>query len=264
MVAVTYIWHDCFVVETDKVMMVFDYWKDPTLSKDTLPRFLQEFNRDKSLYVMVSHFHKDHYSKTIFEWSRYYPNIHFIISKDVARHARHIFTPDSIYSGFRPDENKVIILREGEGYMDSKIYIEAFGSTDIGNSYYLETDGRSFFHAGDLNAWIWKEESTEEEVAKSIEDYKSILKTIASQHKEIDYVMFPVDSRIGSGYFTGAEMFVREIIVNHFFPMHFELGTDEMERKKFHIDASKFELYANRSKGEYIFLQTPYSKFVKF
>ncbi len=268
MIEITYIFHDCFVVETPELAIVFDFWKDPSSKHGDLPAFIKAIDKQKPLYVFVSHHHKDHYTKKIFEWACSGYNIKYILSKDVAKFARHILEERSTYNGPKPTHDQTIIIGEGETFMDDLIKVEAYGSTDIGNSYYIEInpsckDKISLFHAGDLNAWIWKDESTEEEVEKALQDYKDILKKIVTNHKEIDYVMFPVDSRIGTDYFTGAKLFVREIDVKHFFPMHFELGESEEELRRRAADAAKVDLYANKERGEYICLQTPYSKFVK-
>lgn len=72
--------------------------------------------------------------------------------------------------------------------------------------------GMKLFHAGDLNAWIWKEQSTEEEIDKSINNYISILLQIKSIHIDFDIVMFPVDSRIGSDYYIGAKIFCNTLM----------------------------------------------------
>lgn len=70
----------------------------------------------------------------------------------------------------------------------------------------------------------------------------------------------PVDSRIGTDYFTGAAMLVRSIDVRHFFPMHFALGSEEEQRHR-RRDALAFDLYANPDRGEYIGLASPYASF---
>lgn len=255
----SYIWHDCFWLQTKSANVVFDFWKDPLAPSGAIPDFIKNADKGKALYVLVSHHHKDHYSKRIFEWQKLFADIHYILSEDTARHARHIINPESLYSGPRPEN--VTIIKPGECYHDENITINAFASTDIGNSYAIELDGKSFFHAGDLNAWIWKDESTDEEVEKSISDFVEILSDIADRYPAIDYAMFPVDSRIGRDYFTGASLFVRKINVRHFFPMHFGLGENPRQQLRFQLDAAKVDLYRNRAYGEYICLQTPYSQF---
>ena len=60
------------------------------------------------------------------------------------------------------DPSSVIAMSDFDHYEDEIISVNTFPSTDIGNSYAVTIAGRTIFHAGDLNAWIWKDESTEE------------------------------------------------------------------------------------------------------
>lgn len=257
----TYIWHDCFVFENNQLIIVFDFWKDMTSRDDKSPSFIEMADKAKPIYVIVSHHHKDHFTNRIFDWDSQFNHIHYILSKDVARHVRHLLNPDSLCKGIKPDPSHITVLQPGESFSDSRLRVEAFGSTDIGNSYCVTIGGLTLFHAGDLNAWIWKDESTEEEVNDAIADYNRILTSIAAAHPVIDYAMFLVDSRIGTDYFTGARMFVRAIDVRRFFPMHFGLGDSLEQQTKYRIDAASIDLYANPARGEYICLQAPYSSF---
>ncbi len=260
MKTLTYIWHDCFIFSTPRLSVIFDYWKDPLAGDGERPLFLSRLPKDRPLYVLVSHHHKDHFVKEIFSWAQDFPLIHYIISKDTARHARHLIKGDSLYKGFRPEESQITVLKPGDVFTDSLLKVVAFGSTDIGNSYMLETEGMNIFHAGDLNAWLWKDESSEEEVKEALDCYSEILNTIYDHYPAVDIAMFPVDSRIGTGYYTGAKMLVDKIDVRRFFPMHFGLGEKE-DQTSYMEDANKIELYANQSRGEYICLQAPYSKY---
>lgn len=260
MVSVNYIYHDCFLVETDFAYMVFDFWKVP----ESTPDFPYSLDKGKPLYVFVSHFHKDHFNPEIYGWEEYLPMTHYIISRDVYRASRHFFDEDSIFKGHKVDPGKVTVLAPGESFDDGVISVMAFGSTDEGDSFYIDCDGKSFFHAGDLNAWIWKDESAPEEVEAALEDFNSILSGIAEKAPEIDFCFWPVDARLGSGYFTGAGLMLSKINVGHFFPMHFELGETAKESEEFHKAAADFHIYANKSRGEYIALLSPGDRFVSF
>ncbi len=63
MVRLTYIWHDCFLFEDERVAIVFDFWRDPMIGEegngskkeDSLPGFLCGINRD------VAHFFPMHF-----------------------------------------------------------------------------------------------------------------------------------------------------------------------------------------------------------
>lgn len=267
MVRITYVWHDCFVVETDAVAFVFDYWLDEHGENGEMPLAVERLLREKPLYVFVSHGHKDHYNPRIFGWAEEFPKIRYVVSNDVRRRIRHIVSATSVYSGPKVREDQVTALRPGESFDDGRVCVRAFPSTDIGDSYMVETSGMRFFHAGDLNAWIWKDESTEQEVKKALGDYKACLRDIAAYldtcpDRRIDYCFFPVDSRIGRDYFTGAAMMVREFDVDFLFPMHFALG-NEKERAKRREDALRFDLYANPQRGKYIALSAAGDLFLK-
>ena len=103
-------------------------------------------------------------------------------------------------------------------FCDESLKIEAFDSTDIGNSYAVTVNGIKIFHAGDLNAWIRKDESTESEISEALKTYESILDKIVSKYPEFDMAMFPVDSRLGTDYFTGAKDIFRKNMCKTLFP----------------------------------------------
>ena len=56
------IFHSGFAVETQSCVLVFDYWMDPA---DCMPVIL---SKGKPVYVLVSHFHEDYFSREIFSW----------------------------------------------------------------------------------------------------------------------------------------------------------------------------------------------------
>ena len=273
MIKVTYIYHDGFVVESPQATLVFDFWRDgaPVFADgneerthksgdEPLPRFLSAIRRDVPLYVLVSHHHKDHFNRAIFRWKDAAGSVRFIISRDTEKSIRYMLRPDTTYAGVKPAPEQVTVLRPGEEYVDDAIHVRAFGSTDIGNSYMVDLAGRRMFHAGDLNAWIWKDESTRAEVAAALRDYNAILDTIAETcGTSVDLAMFPVDSRIGTDYWEGASVFVRRFDVGIFVPMHFGLGENEADACRKAADACRFEEYANPERGLYVALQYPYS-----
>ena len=69
-------------------------------------------------------------------------------------------------------------IAKGASYSDDKVCIQAFGSTDVGVSWYIETEGKRLFHAGDLNNWHWVEECTKEESMQYEKAYLGELKDI--------------------------------------------------------------------------------------
>ncbi|MDE5870904.1 MAG: MBL fold metallo-hydrolase [Muribaculaceae bacterium] len=254
-----YIYHDCFVVKTTEAVLVFDFWKDP-YQKGPLPNPLMNVERDMPVYVFVSHGHKDHYNPAIFGWAKLFPNIRYIVSKDVSKRIKHIISPGSSYKGDKVEPSRVIALSDHDHYKDEKISVNTFPSTDVGNSYGVTIAGRTLFHAGDLNAWIWKDESTEEEVKEALDSFNAIVDMISASYEGFDLCFFPVDSRIGTNYFTGARIFLERFKIENFFPMHFELGDDPAAIASLHRDAAAFDRYASHTCHHYI-MSAPYSAY---
>lgn len=261
--SLTYIYHDCFVISTDDAVMIFDYWKDPLAGPDgkDFPPLLDEIDPGKSIYVIISHHHKDHFSRRVFLWQKRFPDIQYVISPDVFKAVKYLFKPDGTYQGFKPNPESVHVLKEGEVYSDGTVRIKAFGSTDIGNSYLVENSGYRFFHAGDLNAWLWLDESTPEEVDEARRGFTEIMEKVRTDCPALDLVMFPVDSRMGRDYWWGARFFVDNILCNLFVPMHFELVLDEADKEQRRLDAGAFDLYARRDYGSYLQLASTRSRY---
>lgn len=253
----TYIWHDGFLLETQEANIIFDYWKDVNSST---PKFLADLDKEKPLLVLVSHHHKDHYNPEIFEWSSKFRDITYILSKDTFHMARHMIVPGGIYKGPRRVSPEMVkILAPGDVSEMAGVKIEAFGSTDTGNSYLVTVEGRKIFHAGDLNAWVWKEESSPEEIKAAIDAFTAIIDPIAAANDNLYIAMFPVDARMGRGYWEGASIFVRKFKTDYFVPMHFGLGKDMDEQLHFNYCATRFKKYANPAYGDYVALTGPYS-----
>ncbi|MDE5773402.1 MAG: MBL fold metallo-hydrolase [Muribaculaceae bacterium] len=261
-VSVIYIYHDCFAVKTEDAVLIFDFWKDP-YQKGPLPNPLQNVDPDTPIYVFVSHSHKDHYNPEIFSWAEHFKNIHYIVSKDVRKRINHILNPDSIYSGPKIKDDQLTVLHHDDHYSDDIIEVRSFPSTDIGNSYAVNIAGRNIFHAGDLNAWIWKDESTQQEINKALGDFNVILNKIAQHYNRFDICFFPVDSRIGTDYFTGAAIFLRRFKIDNFLPMHYELADDPESVAGRHRDAAAFALYASPTCRHYL-LSAPYSVYTLY
>ncbi|MCH5213606.1 MAG: MBL fold metallo-hydrolase [Muribaculaceae bacterium] len=260
----TYIYHDCFLLEPDaETAVLFDYWKDPladSTNKD-FPPLLERLKSKKRVYIIVSHHHKDHFSRRIFLWAKELPDVRYIVSEDVFKAVKYMFTEGSTYAGYRPPRESLTVLKPGESFNDGCLLVKAYRSTDIGNSYAVETAELKVFHAGDLNAWLWIDESTPDEVEEARNNFTEIISEIKADYPAFDVAMFPVDSRIGREYWWGAKYFVNAVDVDLFVPMHFELTEVEGFELRHRLDAGAFELYARGSYGSYLFLQQTRSRY---
>ena len=200
----TYLYHSGFVIEGAHSTIIFDYFKD---SEDKyLKKSLAAFGG--KIYVCASHWHPDHFNKDVLLWKNIRPDTVYLFSEDIQQKKK--ISPDA-----------AIFLNKGDVWQDENIFIKAFGSTDAGISFLIETEGKKIFHAGDLNNWHWDEESTPEEIQEAEQSYLDELQMLSAEVKQLDLAMFPVDSRLGKNYKRGAEQFVDTIQTGFFTPMHF-------------------------------------------
>ena len=230
-----YIYHSGFALEADGFSILIDYFEDsdPDPAKGYVRSEL--LKRAGTLYILASHFHPDHFNPEVLKWKEQKPDIKYIFSKDILKRRR-AKADDAIY------------LKKGDAYQDELLTIKAFGSTDVGISFLIETEGRRIFHAGDLNNWHWKDESTPQEVAEAEGNYLKELDIIAKETSVMDLVMFPVDPRLGTDFMRGAQQFIDRIKTSVFVPMHF------WERP---AEVMAFGPYAESKGCRYIVLSVP-------
>ncbi|MFT4071194.1 MAG: MBL fold metallo-hydrolase [Dysgonamonadaceae bacterium] len=200
----TYVLHSCFVVESDVFTLIFDFYKDST--HEYIAKNLLDF--PGKIYVFSSHAHRDHFNPEILKWKSIRPDIQYILSKDIV--------DDGLYDG-----TEAFIIDKLETYSDECIHVKSFGSTDKGVSFRVSAQGKTIFHAGDLNNWHWNRESTEEEIREAEDLFHQELDLLAQETKQLDVCMFPIDHRLGEDYTKGAEQLLELVKVNLFVPMHF-------------------------------------------
>lgn len=205
MIKLTYIFHSCFMLETEQCVLIFDYWKD---SPDGDVKKMLE-HTGKRVYFMASHFHEDHFNPEIIAMNVQNGDKRIILSRDIIRRHR------------AKETDADVVMRKGDVYNDEYIKIKAFGSTDAGVSFMLETDGKKIFHAGDLNNWHWEDESTPQEVKKMEGDFKAVLRDIKAEYPTVNLAMFPVDPRLGTDFARGACQWLQTIKTTYLAPMHF-------------------------------------------
>lgn len=132
----TYIHHSCFLVETTACYYLFDYEKG----------LLPAMDVTKPILVLSSHAHHDHYNAEIFTMLRRrgMRRIYAVLSSDIP-------APAGV------DVMQVSPNREYQLCLGQKL--TTFRSTDVGVAFLIEDKGEIFYHAGDLNDWVWEGES---------------------------------------------------------------------------------------------------------
>jgi hypothetical protein len=201
-----YIYHSGYVIETNSFAILIDYYKDTQSYTGFVHDIL--LPSEKRLYILCSHSHLDHFRPEILSWRKQKADIRYIFSQDILEEGKASKT-DAVY------------LNKSDSYTDESLTITAFGSTDLGISFLIETEHKKLFHAGDLNNWHWNEESSREESQTYEDNYLTELEELAQTTPTLDVAMFPVDPRLGKDYMRGAEQFINRIKVDLFAPMHF-------------------------------------------
>lgn len=199
---VTYYHHSGFSVAMDDVLLVFDYWTgehgELPEDKRITVNFLKQF---RQVYVFISHEHPDHLDPVVFTWRSEAP-VTYIVSADmpVGTRGKRMAPGDSLT-------------------LSPEVSVKAFDSTDLGVSFLVDIQGVHVFHAGDLNFWHWREESTVKEIEEADDAFRQAVEPIARE--KIDLAFFPVDARQGLMYDAGANYFIMCVKPRLLIPMHF-------------------------------------------
>ena len=215
---IKYLFNSGFLIETAEFDILIDY-----VEGDFSPA------PDKRLYILASHSHGDHYSRRIWDFNG--ENVVYLLSSDIKAE----------------DAPNVCSIKKGDDFKDGGFYLQVCGSTDAGCSFLISTQGKKIFHAGDLNNWHWKNESTPEEIKEAEDYFKHELNYIAERCRHVNLAFFPVDPRLGKEYYLGPLQFIRKIKTDNFVPMHF--GGDYMACNMFKIHAKKHAAYFVKING---------------
>lgn len=204
MMKVTFLDHSGFLVETDSAALLFDWWKGelPAL-KPGVP-----------LYVFASHSHPDHFDPKIFALDDGAREVHFLLGK-----------------GIRPSRNRekwnlsldtagrcAVFAGNQRSSPFLGVSVETLSSTDEGVAFLVTLpDGKTIFHAGDLNWWHWEGEDKawNNNMAANFKRYTEPLRG-----RKIDLAMLPLDPRLGEAGFWGPKYFLELADIRTFLPMH--------------------------------------------
>ena len=199
---ITHYYHSGFSVEAGDLLFVFDYWRGEHQElnghRQLLPDKLKCF---RAVYVFISHEHIDHMDPVVFTWKDLAP-VNYIVSSDMPVGTR----------GKRMAPGDKLELEPG-------ISVTAFDSTDLGVSFLLNYHGIHVFHAGDLNFWHWRDESTLKEIEEAEREFQTAVKPL--ERTEIDVAFFPVDPRQGTMFEAGANYFILAVKPRLLIPMHY-------------------------------------------
>lgn len=196
-----YLDHSGFAVETDQHILVFDYFTDAPKNgalEDGVVT-IEKLPPNKRLAVFASHSHFDHYNKVVLDWKKIRPDSLVFLADDIA------YEPETIRVS--PSDHLHI----------DGIEVYALKSTDEGVAFLVTVDGKTLYHAGDLNWWHWEGEDAQW-LEQMEQDYKTEIGKL--QGSQIDVAFLPVDPRLENSAFWGAHYFMTTVGARFMIPMH--------------------------------------------
>lgn len=201
---VTFLDHSGFLAELPSVTLLFDWWKGK----------LPALRPGIPLLVFASHRHEDHFDPTIFTLDDGAREIRFVLGKDIKlssrNRARWDLSDDTA--------EKCQVLGGGQAAEPLPgVTVETLPSTDEGAAFLVTADGKTVFHAGDLNWWHW--EGEDKAWNRNMEaNFKQYTEPLRGRH--IDLAMLPLDPRLGEDGFRGPRYFLELADIDRFLPMH--------------------------------------------
>ena len=187
---ITYIHHSSFMAELEHTALLFDYFEGN----------IPETDREKPLFVFASHRHGDHFSRSIFDLEESRGNVTYVLSDDIwTRQVPEDLLGRTIFLG--PGEE--VSLKDGAG---NPVDIQAFKSTDQGVAFLASLEGRTIYHAGDLNWWHWEGEPASWN--RNMETgFRREIDSIAGERFDAAFV--PLDPRLEAAYGLGMDYFLQ-------------------------------------------------------
>ena len=201
---VTYHYNSGFSIQVGSTLLVFDYWEGEGRRLSEVGRLNQGILKAyEQVFVFISHAHPDHLDPVVYEWRNALPQITYVVSSDlpIGKRGRRIAALEELT-------------------LTQDISVKAFDSTDLGVSFLVTAYGMTIFHAGDLNLWHWRQESSLREIEAAEEAFYAACEPIPAG--KIDLAMFPVDPRQGMMYDAGANHFILTKKPRLFIPMHWQ------------------------------------------
>lgn len=199
---ITYIHHSSFMVEMEEAVLLFDYFEGEVSLPDS----------GKPVFIFASHRHQDHFSQNIFKLVRSSQEVYYVLSDDIWRRQ----VPEELLG-------RTVFMGPGEEvelkYADrSMLKAKAYKSTDEGVAFLVTGEGKTIYHAGDLNNWVWEGEP-EEDNRRMSENFHRELEKLEGRH--IDVAFMVLDPRQEKDFYLGMDDFMRRVGADVVFPMHF-------------------------------------------
>lgn len=202
MIRAAFLSHSGFLVELDSRYLLFDWWEGdlPALS-------------GKPLLCFASHRHPDHFDPRIFALDDGSRDVTFVLSHDIRLTESH----RKRWGVSEGTAAKCVSVSYGESRTLSGVTVEALRSTDEGVAFLVTADGKTIYHAGDLNWWHWEGEDPGWNRSMEV-DFKGYIAPLRG--RSIDLCMAPLDPRLESAEGWGLAWLMGLADIKAVLPMH--------------------------------------------
>ena len=199
---VTYIHHSCFLTETGNGYYLFDYYQGA----------LPVLDPCKPIAVLASHRHPDHYQPEVFSTLKEMgmQNIYAVLSRDI---------PVKTV----PEEIPCIVVSANKRYeLPQGQKLTTYRSTDQGVAFLVQDGEALFYHAGDLNDWVWEGEPDSDNRWMT-GSYRKQIALLSEQLRgcPLTAAFVVLDPRQEKDYDRGLLYFLQHIPCDHVYPMHY-------------------------------------------
>ena len=199
---ITYIHHSGFLIETEACYYLIDYFQGS----------IPGLNPCKPVLVLASHKHHDHYQRAVFS-----------TLKDMGMQQIYAVLSRDIPSGAWPEDVPCMLVSAGKRYeLPQGQELATFRSTDLGVAFLIRDGKELFYHAGDLNDWVWAEESADDNRQMTFKYRKQI--DLLAQELDgcaLDAAFVVLDPRQEQDYDRGMLYFLQHIPCDCVYPMHY-------------------------------------------
>lgn len=205
---ITFVKHSGFLLEWEQCVWLIDYYHGR----------IPAFDEEKKVMVFCSHKHTDHFNAKVFQICKEYKKVEYVLSSDIEPAVDELkLSPRQLQQITYVSPEQTSRMGDGTG---NEVVVKTLNSTDCGVAFLLEYQGKTIYHAGDLNCWVWKGEP-ESETRRMTAAYLQELRALKKLSARIDAAFVPLDPRQEEWYAKGLLQFLAEVGARKVFPMHF-------------------------------------------
>ncbi|WP_320170025.1 hypothetical protein [Maridesulfovibrio sp.] len=227
-IKITYIFHNCFVLDVGSSSYVFDVPAEkyrPSKAAEALRNAVS--GRDTTIFF--THSHIDHFAPDYAEICSDAASLRSVVSDDIEDMFPEMITGDTL------------IVEPDEKYEFQGMKIETMLSNDLGVAYLLRTPERlQVYNGGDLASWDWENSSfAERNFTRKF--FRAAVSRVASKNPQVTFSN--VDRRLEN--LAGGPQFVDAVRPQVFVPTHAFGRTQWLEgiHEKLGLDESQCFVY---------------------